>query len=58
MIALLIKAIIRNTNRNTNKLQIPSVSMFGGVLTVPNIQIKKHFGLCLVKKLRENSLYN
>ena len=45
MIALLVKAIIRNTN----KLKIPSVSMFGGVLTVPNIQIKKkHFGLCLV----------
>ncbi len=50
MIALLIKAIIRNTYRNTNKLKIPSVSMFGGVLTVPNIQIKTHFGLCLVKK--------
>ena len=50
MIALLIKAIIRNTNRNTNKLQIPSVSMFGGVLTVPNIQIKKTFWALFGKK--------
>ena len=52
MIALLIKAIIRNTN----KLKIPSVSMFGGVLTVPNIQIKKTFWALF--GLRENSLFN